>query len=407
MTIINCKLNDSGGSPLTGFVRVIADYIITNDVTGTATLPVPKDTQLVNGQCDLDLQDSATARVSYRIEVWQVTGTTTGLVWTFNAKVPSSITPIPITDLIATGITKDALDTGLLSVTRRILSDETFWSRLRSDTLNFKGEYGGSILYRRGDAVVRDGSSYLSIFDGIHQGKDPLVSPSYWLLIAAKGEVAVNLTGDNTPYSAAGWANKTSSPTMNTLRNVIETLAPKNAPALTYPYTTEDLTPGNYGAQIPNSKWVKDRIGEERALTISTVDSRVNASKPRIFTATDLSWGNATSISAGQAKDVAKQTISWTGLASLMDISVTISLFQDTGATRRALYYIRTLGSDSTTQFTHDLLPGRYETLSFRVQYTNINLPATPFLLFMVIRPDVTIPITIGGVSIVTTIYPA
>lgn len=281
MTIINCKLNDSIGAPLTGFIRVVSDYIINDDATGVATLPVPSDVPLVNGACVLNLEDSDLARVTYRFEVWQVTASTTGIVWTFNARVPASLTPIKLTDLVATGITKDALDTGLLTVSRRILADDTFWTRLKSEVLSFKGAYSSSTLYRRGDAVVYQGSSYVMVYDGVISNQIPVSNPTYWLLFAAKGEQPTSAQGDNTSYNASSWANDQNAPTKNAVRDRLEQLAPKDGAILANAAIANNWLDTDNSKNVAYTAWVTTKVNTLRGL--ANADAKTLADAAQVY----------------------------------------------------------------------------------------------------------------------------
>lgn len=408
MTTIICKLKDSGGSPLTGFVRVIAAYIVNDYNTGVVTLPVPKDTQLVNGECSINVQDTALARVSYRFEVWQVTASTTGMIWEFNAQVPASIEPIFLTDLAATGITRDALDDGLLSVTRRILVDDTFWERLRTSALNIKGQYNNASFYRRGDAVVRDGSSYVSIFDGVHQGKDPLVSPTHWLLYAAKGEVAANLVGDNEPYNATSWLNVQSSPTKNALRNVFETKAPIASPTFTNARNATNWLQTDYSDAIPNTKWVKDRVDAERAITVNSIDSRVDQLKARHYQGSTRPWGVTFLLFFDGKRDIAAHNIGYAGNAATVEVKSTLSLLNTSSATRMVelQYDFNGSGTILTPEWYVHLLPNTYTTLHLHFMWSNQTL-ANPTRVNILAKADVNFSINVAAVQMFSTVYPA
>lgn len=308
MTLINCKLNDSGSAPLTGFVRVIADYIITDDATGIATLPVPSDTQLVNGQCQLNLEDSDLARVTYKFEVWQVTATTTGIIWTFNARVPASLTPINLTDLVATGITKDALDTGLLAVSRRILADDNFWTRLKSDVLTFKGAYSPTTYYRKGDAVVYQGSSYVMVYDGIVSNQIPVNNATYWLLFAAKGEQPTSAQGDNTSYDASSWANSMNAPTKNAVRDRLEQLAPKDGAILANAVVANNWLQTDNSKNVTYTSWVTEKVNAMRGLANADAKTLADAAQTYANQYTDSINTSvrqfATTLDTNQAADI-------------------------------------------------------------------------------------------------------
>ena len=217
-TPILCKVNDSAGVPLVGFIRVIADYVITDDFNQTVTVPIFRDTNLVNGQCTLQIAPSAQAKASYLFEVWSNGSAGLSLAWSFRAIVPDSINPISLTDLQSTGITKDALDSSLLTITRRILASDEFWGKIRYGTLNFKGVYDPAAYYRRGDAVSFQGSSYVMTYDGIIRDNVP-INTSFWLLVASKGEVAAFLQGDTSAYNEQLWQYDNAAPSKSAVNS--------------------------------------------------------------------------------------------------------------------------------------------------------------------------------------------
>lgn len=277
MTLINCKINDSGSVPLTGFIRVTADYLISDDLTKVATVPASRRVPLVNGQCQLNLEDSDIARVSYRFDVWQVKADVSGIVWSFNARVPASIDPINFTDLLPTGITRDALDTGLLAVSRRMLADDTFWSRLKSDILRFKGVYNATTYYRKGDAVVYQGSSYVMIFDGIVQNQIPFNNATYWLLFAARGEQPTAVTGDNESYNETTWANNFNAPTKNAVMQRMKQLAVQDGAILANVRIANTWANTDYSQNVAYTSWVVDKVNAMRGLASADSQTIANA----------------------------------------------------------------------------------------------------------------------------------
>lgn len=266
MPVVSCKLKDSASNPLVGFLRVTSDYIIVGaSVDGSVIVPAFRDTPLVNGSVSLELAPSDRAKVTYLFQVYQSVGLEDILVWEFRAKVPDSAVPVDLAALEPTGLTHDAQDSSVLTVTRRILADEIFWQRLKSDTLKFKGGYSPSQYYRRGDAVVYLGSSYVMTFDGVIINEIPYLNTTKWLLIAAKGEAATNPNGADASFSTA-WQNDQAAPSKNAVFGMFSLLAPKNYAQLSNAVTLDTLDQYDYTKSIPYTKWVQDRCSAFRAL---------------------------------------------------------------------------------------------------------------------------------------------
>ncbi len=317
MTIITCNIKDSLGSPLAGYVRVVADYVIPQD-NGSVTVPIANQVNLVNGQASLNVTASEIAKVTYLFEVWQKTVDVEGLAWSFRATVPDSPTPIALADLQATGLTKDALDSSILTVTRRLLASDIFWSQLKNGTLNFKGNYSATAFYRRGDAVVFNGSSYVQTSDEIVQNKLPIDNPGIWLMFAAKGEVAQSVQGDNEVYNATTWVNDLDAPTKNTLRNHLETLAPKSGAVLANPTISTTLLDTDNSKSIPYTSWVRALCDTYRGLSAADftagLNTKLNLSNPSV--ATGMSVSGAMSLGS---------TLAVTGAASLNGGATTLT----------------------------------------------------------------------------------
>ncbi len=400
MTLIVCKLKASSGANLQGFIRVTSDGVIMDDLTGTAIMPVAKTVALVNGQCTLDLAPSAQARVTYRFEVVQQDADGTGTVWDLRAVVPDSIEPINLLDLQPTGLTRDALDSSVLTVSRRILADETFWSRLKSEAINFKGAYDNAKLYRRGDAITYFGSSYVMISDLVISGKNPISSPSDWLMIAAKGEVAANLVGDNAPYSATTWVNDMASPSKNTLRNVIETKLD------TLNGTANGLrtisTPGinDYTTTVPNLMWVTDKTNQAKSEVIATLDSRINSSKPFLNNSYQMAWGSTISITGtsvgGVGKDICKQSAVLTGRL-IYEVTTTLTMIHDGSGTRRFAFQYN-FGGFLSPEFYEDIPAGFYNTITISHMYAPLNVTSS-FVCFLMCSSPHTGTINVPAVS--------
>lgn len=295
MTSIVAQLKDSVGNPLSGFIRITADYILVED-DGDAYLPLSSDFTLNSGTATFNLAPSEIAKVSYRFQIYQrvtqADSTTSDyLLWDFRAKVPDSLSAIKLTDLIqSTGVTRDAQDASLSSLVRSLYLSEDFWSRLQSQLFAPKGSYNATTFYRRGNTVTYDGSSYIYISDTQTQGNQP-PNATYWQLQASRGFTGVGTTGNSTAYSAAGWLNQSDAPSRGAVRDIIETLATKadvnskvsatNA-TLTNPVLAADPVTSDKSSKIPSTNWVQTVLDVARkALTpVGSVVGYAGSSAP-------------------------------------------------------------------------------------------------------------------------------
>ena len=76
-------------------------------------------------------------------------------------------------------------------------SEPTFWSLLAAAGPNWRDAWDSGANYAVNDAVFRDGSSYVAI--QANNNKDPATQPSFWSLLAQKGD-----TGDDGPQGPQG-----------------------------------------------------------------------------------------------------------------------------------------------------------------------------------------------------------
>lgn len=275
MTQLLAKLKDSHSQPLKGYIQVKLDYLVVDQVTDEAYLPVAVKVPLVNGQATLNLEPSETSLVTYLFEIYQqitdaATATTTdSLVWSFRAKVPDSATPVPLFDLIQnTGITHDALDASFSSIIRRLYLSDDFWVRFQTQVLQTKGIYSPQAFYQRGNVVSYDGSSYVYINTLTTQGVNPK-DTEHWQLMASKGELGAGTSGNNSPYDPLAWKGQLDAPSRNAVTAIIETLATKAAletkvsavdALLTRPKKTNDLAITDRSSELVSSAWVQQVV---------------------------------------------------------------------------------------------------------------------------------------------------
>ncbi|MFB2876861.1 phage tail protein [Floridanema aerugineum] len=284
MTQVLCDLYDSSGQPLNGAIRVTLDYSVGNQGTGKMFVSVPVEVPLVNGQATLNLEQTEGSKVSYLFEILQNTEvnetaedgtitTKTVLVAVgepFHAVVPDSGTPIRLTDLMPTGITRDALAAAIVTITRRLYNETMFWSALQEQIFRSKGEYQADRQYRLGDVVSYAGSSYFCRSAIAVSGVTPTSPSTVWQLLAHKGDTGAGTTGVDLPYDATQWDGRIDAPSMNALRDIIETLArktdipsdraPINSPSFSGLPTVPSPPAGNSSGLIANTGWVQGEL---------------------------------------------------------------------------------------------------------------------------------------------------
>ncbi|MFB2938354.1 phage tail protein [Aerosakkonemataceae cyanobacterium BLCC-F154] len=284
MTQVLCDLYDSSGQPLNGAIRVTLDYSVGNQGTGKMFVSVPVEVPLVNGQATLNLEQTEGSKVSYLFEILQNTEVTEtaedGTITTktvlvavgepFHAVVPDSGTPIRLTDLMPTGITRDALAAAIVTITRRLYNETMFWSALQEQIFRSKGEYQADRQYRLGDVVSYAGSSYFCRSAIAVSGVTPASPSTVWQLLAYKGDTGAGTTGVDLPYDATLWDGRIDAPSMNALRDIIETLArktdipsdraPINSPSFSGLPTVPSPPAGNNSGLIANTGWVQGEL---------------------------------------------------------------------------------------------------------------------------------------------------
>lgn len=71
MTSIVAQLKDSVGNPLVGYIKITADYLLTDD-SGNTYLPLSYDFTLNSGgSATFNLPPSEAAKVSYRFQIYE------------------------------------------------------------------------------------------------------------------------------------------------------------------------------------------------------------------------------------------------------------------------------------------------------------------------------------------------
>lgn len=190
MTLITAKLYKSGTTtPLVGYITVTANsQLYATDKTYVAS---PVIFPLVDGEASIDLVPSDIQRISYNFKVFEtVVGTDAGdtLLQSFDAVIPSSVTPLNFNTLAPQlGIRFDLRDSSLLTLARYLVNADPFINFLGSKLWNNKGTWVSSTVYRRGDVVLRNGSSYQYVDNSQSAGLLPEATPTKWQLLVSAG----------------------------------------------------------------------------------------------------------------------------------------------------------------------------------------------------------------------------
>lgn len=308
MTIIQGTLRNSGGGLLTGTLTatLAAPIVNRSTVPDTTHIPQPVTSAITNGVVNVDLPESETSNVTYRIQVATTQTITlyyfsngslysgpvvlhtdgnwyTGAVYTaqsvrvfqdietkadnwldFQAIVPNRAS-CEFADLLPTGIARDTLDTSLRRLAEILTSNVNYRTALQGSP-RWQGNYSATAFYQYGDAVAYGGSTWIYLNAIATQNQTPsTVNVAYWMLLAAKGDPG-GTGGNNTAYDAQGWNGQTDAPSRNAIRNLVENIlvkqtalaayAPLSSPALATPTRTASPTAGDRSLQIPTTQWV-------------------------------------------------------------------------------------------------------------------------------------------------------
>ena len=190
MTLINVLIHQSGTTtPLTGYIEVTTVASFSSTTSFNVTTPVRF--LLVAGAVTMDLVPTDLNKTSYRFQVYQTgaLGTPDILTYTVEAVVPFSLTAISFNSLVPqTGIRYDLRDSSLLTLARYLVSADSFVNFFGSKLWSNKGLWNATATYKRGDVVLRNGSSYQSVLEIANVGIAPELDPAKWFLIAMKGD---------------------------------------------------------------------------------------------------------------------------------------------------------------------------------------------------------------------------
>lgn len=206
MTLITCNIFQSGtATPLDGYINVTSNNYLTDSTKFyTAT---PQKYPLVAGFVEIDLIPTDLAKVAYRFDIYSngdiVAGIPDTLLNSFDAIVPFSATAINLNTLAPqSGIRYDARDASILTLARYLSGNDPFINFLGGKLWAHRGNWVTTTVYKRGEVVFRNGSSYQYTSNEQLSGSDPLVDTARWGLLVkgiAVGVMVMFPTGATLP----------------------------------------------------------------------------------------------------------------------------------------------------------------------------------------------------------------
>lgn len=214
---------DSGGSPLTGKLRVTLSgtMVDTSPDPDIITVVEPKLFTITSGVLNINLQESETKKITYRFEFFKVDGDGNLIepaLLDFYALVPNS-TPVPIGSLIPTGMVNDVLDTRALRIAQIIAADPNLSANIGGPFP--RGDWNSGTTYRFRDLVVYLNRTYIFRSTTPAVGIPPTNS-AYWMLIPV--EPTGNLIlGSAEPYGTS-WNGSGLAASQNSIYTKIESI---------------------------------------------------------------------------------------------------------------------------------------------------------------------------------------
>lgn len=203
MPLIVAKLYKSGTTtPLIGSIKVVANssFVSTDKTYVNSVVTYP----LVAGEVSFDLVPTDTLKTAYNFRVYEapaVLGDAEVLLYSFDAAIPSSVPPINFNTLSPqSGIRYDLRDSSLLTLARYLVNADPFINFLGSKLWSNKGTWLPTTVYRRGDVVLRNGSSYQFIDSTQMAGLLPESNPLKWQLLVSAGSGGA--VGSDVPVGA-------------------------------------------------------------------------------------------------------------------------------------------------------------------------------------------------------------
>lgn len=306
MTLITGTFKDSGQVAIaSGVLRAQLNAPLPDDQTtpDSYLLTIPADFAITNGVlATCNLKESETAQISYTFTVLQAFTdydyyyAGTGEYYTLNSDRPShlhtdskyytgvvhtvdsvqlervartrlevvgdafqAIVPnqssVEFAQLERTGFATDRTPQTARQVAR-VLQEDPLFTQALIDFL-VSQPYVNTQPYRKGNIVAVGGSSYQAIVDNV-VGQPPASSPTYWRVLAAKGDAGG--TGGNDTAFGASWDGDLNAPSKNAVYDYVNLLAPKASPVFTGTPTAPTAASTTVTTQIATTAFVDDRI---------------------------------------------------------------------------------------------------------------------------------------------------
>ena len=282
--------------------------MLNNAVSDGANLYLqqPKTIPLVSGSATFSLDATDFYKVSYIFSVYSLDSSNNAtLLYSFQAQVPTSATPVNFSDLAKTiGVSQNLQDVSLTSISRLVYNSDTFWQKLKATIFVPKGNFDPALYYMLGDIVSYNGGSYLCASPVNIVGIYPN-NAAYWQVIAAQGATGTGTGGNNAPYDATVWNNQLDAPSRGAIRNLVQTLATQAQLAnyatlsnanLTSPKVVSDPSQNDRSTLLVSSQWVQTLLDVVRksVLPVGTVANWAGTSAPLYWLLCD---GSTVSIS--------------------------------------------------------------------------------------------------------------
>ncbi|MEA5625326.1 hypothetical protein [Nostoc sp. UHCC 0251] len=223
MSQIVGTLLDSAGNPLTGKLVVVLAGNLIDDTTTPDTIYLPQSYtfDIVDGDLDIDLQESETSRITYNFQFFK-TDTEGEIIEPalikFDALVPN-VSPVQFAALTPTGLVNDVIDTGSLRVARIISTTPALAQSIGGPFP--RGTYDPSTTYKFRDLVSYLNRTYISQDLNPITGVAPTVTTS-WMNIPVEPDGSLILA-DATPYGVA-WNASGKSASQDAVYDEVETV---------------------------------------------------------------------------------------------------------------------------------------------------------------------------------------
>ncbi|AFY49021.1 hypothetical protein Nos7524_3221 [Nostoc sp. PCC 7524] len=312
MTQILGTLLDSGGSPVTGKLRVT----LTGNLIDIAANPdsiqlvEPSLFDITNGVLNITLNESETKKVTYRFEFFK-TDAEGNLIepalLDFYAIVPN-LADVQFASLAPTGMVNDVLDTGALRVAQIIANNPNLAQSIGGPFP--QGNFNPASTYKYRDLVNYLNRTYISKSITPITGVLP-TDTNNWMLIPVEPDGNLIL-GDDTPYGVA-WDGSGLAASQDAIYDAIQTVnsninlkANIDSPIFTGNVIVPNQTAGSNNNRAANTSYVDEGLALKADTTYvdAGLNLKANLASPNLTgnpIAPTPSWGSSnTSIATTQ-----------------------------------------------------------------------------------------------------------